>query len=179
MPDSITIALIATCSTLAGVLVTQLFDLMRRRSEENRWFADYFLPKKYDAIVKLYGHVNYVNNILRIKKHKTHQTESEKQIDTVLVINELSDTFYMAKIYLDEVDQKAVDDLIIQFRMAGMYLTAQVTPVEYKDKGGIVKTVVFDWPKNLGDMTDAVSTALSKILMPEKLKQIEKRWSRV
>jgi len=45
----------ALISALAGVLITQLYELFKRRSEEKRWYAEFFLGKKIDAISNLYA----------------------------------------------------------------------------------------------------------------------------
>jgi len=48
-------ALGALTSALAGVLLTQLYEFFKRRSEEKRWYAQFFLGKKIDAISILYA----------------------------------------------------------------------------------------------------------------------------
>jgi len=38
----------AACS-LIGVYITQYYESKKRKSEEKRWYADYFLGRKIDA----------------------------------------------------------------------------------------------------------------------------------
>ena len=51
----ILVALIVAGSTLAGVLITQHYESKKRKSEEKRWYADYFLRKQDDALNNLYA----------------------------------------------------------------------------------------------------------------------------
>jgi len=59
MKAELTVAIVgalgALMSALAGVLMTQLYALFKRRSEERRWYAEFFLGKKIDTISTLYA----------------------------------------------------------------------------------------------------------------------------
>ena len=45
----------ALISALVGVLLTQLYEMLRARSGERRWYAEFFLGRKIDAISDLYA----------------------------------------------------------------------------------------------------------------------------
>ena len=54
MSETVLVGIITATSALTGVLIMAVFGERRQRSDERRWYADYFLGKKVDALVELY-----------------------------------------------------------------------------------------------------------------------------
>lgn len=53
--ENVFIALISASSALVGVWITQYYENIKRKSEEKRWYVDYFLGRKIDALTNLYA----------------------------------------------------------------------------------------------------------------------------
>ena len=49
MLDGLLSAVIASVSMLIGVVIAQFFGFLNRKSEEKRWYAQYFLDLKIDT----------------------------------------------------------------------------------------------------------------------------------
>jgi len=55
MTEIILVGIISATSALLGVCITQRYELRKRESEERRWYADYFLGRKIDALNNLHA----------------------------------------------------------------------------------------------------------------------------
>lgn len=55
MTQTILVAIISAASALLGVWIAQRYESIRRKSEQRRWYADYFLGRKFDALNNLYA----------------------------------------------------------------------------------------------------------------------------
>jgi hypothetical protein len=178
MPDSLIVGLVAVAGTLIGVLLTLLFQFYKHRSDEAMWYANYFLPTKYDAILKLYGEVMSSAKTLSMLEHKKYPTEADKDIDVAELINNLNHTYYMASIYFDATIQSDFAKLLQIFNEAGVHFITQRQTVSYTNKKGEEVAVVADWPENLLPKARLFADKLAVILMPERLKKLESSWNK-
>lgn len=64
MSDTIIVGIIASVSAILGVAVSQIFELLKRKSEEKRWYSEFFLGRKIDALHRLYTSLVDCNYIL-------------------------------------------------------------------------------------------------------------------
>ena len=76
MTDGVKIAIISSASVLGGVIASQVFELLKRKSEERRWYADYFLPKKYESISNLYAAIQSTHGNVSTARYNV-STEEE------------------------------------------------------------------------------------------------------
>jgi hypothetical protein len=120
MTETILVGIISAASALLGVLITQRYESRKKESEERRWYADYFLGRKIDALNNLYAALvdchftmNFYGNCppstLREFKEKI-QTKEEVYLRAKV----------MASIYLDDEADKVMSNALGAFRHASM-----------------------------------------------------------
>lgn len=120
MTETILVGIISSASALLGVWITQRYESRKRESEERRWYADYFLGRKIDALNNLYATLfdcyftmNFYGNCppstLQEFKEKV-QPKEEAYLRAKV----------MASIYLDDEADKIMSNALGAFRQASM-----------------------------------------------------------
>ena len=164
---------IAVGGTLLGVLITQYYDLRKRESEERRWYADYFLGRKIDALNNLYAALvdchfamNFYGNCppatLQEFKEKV-QSKEEAYLRAKV----------MASIYLDDEADRIMSSALGAFRQANRAIWLRLPDVECfvnKDLDDLSDTE-FDWNNFTGTYKKAVA-CLKERLNPDILEHI-------
>ena len=163
MTATIKVGIIVAASALFGVGLTLFFEWLRRKSEERRWHADYFLGRKIDALSNLlvtltdchftmnfYG--NYPPDTLEEYKNKIQSKETD---------------FFRAKalsyIYLDTEGDKIMSEVLGAFRQAGILIHRNI---------GTSDSAKIEWDGFVKKYENAI-TWLKKKLNPEVLKDVE------
>jgi hypothetical protein len=172
MIDGVVIALISGFMALLGVLISQLFEYLKRRSEERRWYADYFLPKKFNAIHDLYAQLQTTYGIT-IYRNRKLKNEDEYQTYVVKEVNELTRRFHLANIYLPEDVNKKIENFKKLITDACLHIYTLILPLTIIQEGK-EKNVKVDWPENLESTYLDAKKALGKRLTPSLLKDLEK-----
>lgn len=113
-------AILPVLSALATLLVTQSYENRRRRSEENRWYAEFFLVRKVDALQNLYAALfdcyytlNFYGNI----PPKIYIDYREKVHPSLEYYQK---AMSMASLYLDDEAENILSKALGAFRQADM-----------------------------------------------------------
>ncbi|HVX48228.1 MAG TPA: hypothetical protein VHA05_02615 [Candidatus Saccharimonadales bacterium] len=175
MSDPIAVGIISSASVLAGVAITQIFEYLKRRSDEKRWYADYFLPKKFDAILDFYAQLQTAHGALLVQRHRKIADKDELEEKVISPVNQLTHKYHLAGAYLSEGVTKEADEYLALARQAGAHIASRFNPIKIIDKGQ-EKTAVIDWPEGLDTQYIAVRKKIVEVLNPEFLKKVEKRW---
>ena len=175
MSETILVGIIVAASTLLGVWITQLYESKRRESEERRWYADYFLGRKIDALNNLYATLvdchftmNFYGNCspstLQEYKEKV-QTKEEAYLRAKV----------MASIFLDDAAGKIMSDVLGAFRQAGMAIWLSLPNGQCPaNRNSYDPSVVnFDWV-GFNKTYDSAVACLKDILNPKILERVEK-----
>lgn len=175
MIGTILVAIVSATSALLGVWITLRYESRRRESEERRWYADYFLGRKIDALNNLYAALvdchfamNFYGNCppttLKEFKEKVQPKEEAYLRGAV-----------MASIYLDYEKRKIMSNALGSFRQASMSIWLSLPDEEcpackhsYSEK---IRNL--DWER-FGDKYEKAVACLKDMLNPDVLKQVEK-----
>jgi hypothetical protein len=65
MNQVILASIISAASALIGVWITQYYNAKKNQSEEKRWYSDYFLKAKIEALQNVYSTLNDCFSTLR------------------------------------------------------------------------------------------------------------------
>jgi len=118
--ETILVGIISAASVLLGVWITQRYESRKRESEERRWYADYFLGRKIDALNNLYAALvdchftmNFYGNCppSTLQEFKEKVQPKEEAYLRAMV---------MASIYLDSEADKIMSAALASFRQANM-----------------------------------------------------------
>jgi hypothetical protein len=114
------VAIISAASAPLGVFITQFYESRKRASEEKRWYAEFFLGRKIDALNSLYAALvdcHYAMSFYGNDPPSTMQDFKEK-------VQSKENAYLRAKviasIYLDEGADKIMDYALGAFRRASM-----------------------------------------------------------
>jgi len=120
MTETILVGIISAASALLGVWITQRYESRKRESEERRWYADYFLGRKIDALNNLYATLvdcHFTMNFYGNCPPSTLQEFKEKiQPKEGAYLRAKA----MASIYLDDEADKIMSNALGAFRQASM-----------------------------------------------------------
>jgi hypothetical protein len=177
MPDTIAVAIISAVSALAGVAISQTFEYLKRKSEETRWYADYFLPKKFDSISNLYAQLQTVHGALTIYHVRKIENKVELEVKVVSVFNSFLHKYHLANIYLPESVNSSIGQYIKYATEAALYIDSKLEPIVYITDGHPTNVVV-DWPEELANKYEDTRKKLAKVLTPTFLAELEKRWNK-
>jgi hypothetical protein len=166
------IAIISAGSALLGVFITQFFESRKRASEEKRWYAQFFLGRKIDALSSLYAALvdcHYTMNFYGNDPPATMQ-ESKNKIQPKE--NAYLRATVIASIYLDGDADKIMNYALGAFRQASMAIWLHVPDNPHRDSGYPESIRELDWPK-LTQTYDAAVDCLKKLLSPQILERFE------
>lgn len=176
MTVTILVGILSAISVLAGVLITQRYESRKRESEERRWYADYFLGKKIDALNNLYAALvdcHFTMNFYGNCPPSTLQEFKEKvqlKQETYLQAN------VMASIYLDEEIDKIMAEALGAFRQASMAIFLNLPDDECPANKNSYSSQVryLDWER-LSETYENAVACLKEILNPKVLEHVVKR----
>lgn len=175
MIETILVGIISATSALLGVWITQRYESRKRESEERRWYADYFLGKKIDALNNLYATLvdcYFTMNFYGNCPPSTLQEFKEK-------IQPKEETYLrakvMASIYLDGEADKIISSALGAFRQASMAiwlsLPTSECPANKNSYGPSIRDL--NWSDFGGKYEKAVA-CLKDMLNPKILESVEK-----
>ena len=175
MTEIILVGIISAVSALLGVYITQRYESRKRESEERRWYADYFLGKKIDALNNLYATLvdcyftmNFYGNCppstLQEFKEKI-QPKEEAYLRAKV----------MASIYLGDEADKIMSNALGTFRQASMAIWLSLPNDQCPANKNSYSPNIRDlnWTDFRGKYEKAVAF-LKDMLNPKILESVEK-----
>lgn len=174
MKDEVFIAIISGGMALLGVGIAQWFELKKRKSEEDRWYANYFLPKKFDALYSLYAELQKSYGSLSIYRFRKLRDESEFQSFVTEDVNRFAHSYYLARIYLQPETIKSIDKFQEAMKEAGIYIYTRVAPITI-DRDGEEVNVTADWPEEFDNLYKHCVGKVGTLLNPEFLQNLERK----
>ncbi len=175
MTEIILVGVISAASALLGVLITQRYESRRRESEERRWYADYFLGRKIDALNNLYATLvdcHFAMNFYGNCSPSTLQEFKEKVLpkeDAYLRAK------VMASIYLNQEGDKTMSEALGAFRQANMAIWLNLPDDQCSvDKNSYDQSIRrLDW-KRFSNTYEKAVACLKDTLNPKILERVEK-----
>jgi hypothetical protein len=175
MTETILVGIISAASALLGVWITQRYESRKRESEERRWYADYFLGRKIDALnnlcatlVDCHFTMNFYGNChpstLQEFKEKV-QPKEEAYLRAKV----------MASIYLDDEADKIMSNALGAFRQASMaiWLSLPNDQCPANKNSYDPSTRNLNWSDFMETYEKAVA-CLKDMLNPKVLESVEK-----
>ncbi|MDD5511005.1 MAG: hypothetical protein PHI12_09350 [Dehalococcoidales bacterium] len=162
--------IITAASTLLAVWLTQRNESRKRGSEEKRWYADYFLGRKIDALNNLF--TSLVDCYFAVNRYGNYAPSTYQEYIDEVVTKE--DSYLKAKvaasIYLDNEVRGIMSHALGAFRLASIAIRSTISD----DKCHMSKdsAIDLDWFK-LEDSYNKAVVCLENLLNPEVLKKIE------
>jgi len=175
MINIILVSLISAASALLGVHLTQNYESKKRESEEKRWYADYFLGRKIDALNNLYATLvdcHFAMNFYGNCPPSTLQEFKEK-------IQPKEEAYLrakvMASIYLGNEADKIMSNALGAFRQASMAIWLSLPndqcPANENSYGPKIREL--NWSDFMEKYKKAVA-CLKDMLNPRILESVEK-----
>jgi hypothetical protein len=167
------VAIISAASALLGVFISQFYESRKRASEEKRWYAEFFLGRKIDALNSLYAALvdcHYTMNFYGNDPPSTMQEFKEK-------IQSKENAYLRAKViasistYLDEEADKTMNYALGAFRQASMAIWLRTPDNPHRNKYD-ASTRDLDWPQ-FGKRYEAAVACLKIMLHPQVLERFE------
>lgn len=175
MTETVLVGIISAASALLGVLIIQLYESRKRESEEKRWYAEFFLGRKIDALNNLYAALvdchftmNFYGNIppSTLQEFKEKVQPKEEAYLRAKVI---------ASIYLDDEADKIMSQALEAFRQASMaiwlHLPDDQCPANKNSFDQSIRNL--DWERFIETYEKAI-VCLKDMLNPKVLEHIEK-----
>jgi hypothetical protein len=172
----IIVPIISAASALFGVWITQRGESRRRASEERRWYADYFLGRKIDALDNLFAALvdchftmnyygNYPPSTLQEFKEKVATKEESYLMSKV-----------RASIYLHDDAKQIMSSALGAFRQTSMAILLSLPDDECPaNKDSYDRdTRYLDWANFMQTYESAVS-CLENMLNPAVLERVSVR----
>jgi len=169
-------AFIAAVAALLGVFITQYYESRKRKSEELRWYTDYFLGKKIDTLNNLhialhdcFYALNFYGNNPPTKLQEFNENVQSK-VDSYLK------ALVLASVYLNDEGNSLMADCLRSFRQASfaIFLSLPDDQCKANKESYISSTRYLDW-KGLGGNYDNAKAYLKEILNPKSLIEVENR----
>jgi len=175
MTETVLVGLITATSALLGVLITQRYESKKRESEERRWYADYFLGRKVDALNNLYAALvdcyftmHYYGSLPPFTLHEFKEKIAPKEESFVRAK-------VMASIYLDNKAEDIMFKALGAFKQASMAiwlsLPDEECPVNKNSYSEKIRNM--DWDRFTKTYEEAIS-CLKDLLNPKVFQQVRK-----
>jgi hypothetical protein len=161
------IAIISAASALLGVFITQHYESKKRASEEKRWYAQFFLGRKIDALNSLYAALVDCYYTLNFYGNDPPSSMQEFKERIQPKENAYLRAKVIASIYLDDGADKIMNYALGAFRQASMAIWLHVPDNPHKDKYDS-RTRELDWTLFTKAYDQAVA-CLKNMLNPQIL----------
>jgi hypothetical protein len=172
--STLIIAIITWLSTLSGVVVKEVFELKRRELEERRWYTEFFIPRKIDAIQAVYANIVDTYYTLNFYGNVPPATSIEYREQVRPKVEAYLKAMSMASIYLDDDAGKILSNLLGAFRQADMAIFLSLPddqcPASKKSYPDTIRNINWD---TLGKAYEEATECLQKMLNPNVLQQID------
>jgi hypothetical protein len=159
---------------LLGVLISRIFDERKRKSEERRWYAGFFLGRKFEALQQLFAALvdchfamNYYGSMppRTIQEYRDAVSPKEQAYIRAKV---------MASLYLDDEAEEIMSEASGAFRQASLSIWLRIPkeelPVDPDTYDASTKRL--DWVE-FNKSYEAAVDCLRSLLHPTALKEIE------
>lgn len=176
METVIVVALISTGGALGGVAISQISEFLRRRVEENRWYADFFLVRKVDALQNLYTALVNCYYTLNFYGNTPPKTLAEHQEKVLVKVEAYLRAMSMASLYLDSEAEQTLSKALGAFRQADIAIFLSLPddqcPARKDSYPHNVRNL--DWQKFL-EAYESAKQYLKTVLNPYILRKIDRK----
>jgi hypothetical protein len=135
-------SLMGACLALLGVFSTLWFQQKKQKSEETRWYLDYFMPKQIESVSNVYAAlVDFYHALDRYRSRLTAEKAMGEVWDKYI---DFDKTLALASVYLrDDLYHFFKDELIVAF----------IQPIGYTlvSDSGTDERIRIDYTKELQD----------------------------
>ena len=175
MTERIIFAILPVVSALLAIWITHHFEAKKRESEEKRWYADYFLGRKIDALNNLYAALVDCHFTLNFYGNCPPSTLQEFKEKIQPKQEAYLRAMVMASIYLDEKAYGIMSNVLGSFRQASMAIWLSLPNDECPAKKNSYdrSTRSVDW-KTFVETYEKSVVFLKNMLSPKVLEHIEK-----
>jgi len=174
MSETVAIGILSAATALLAVIVERVFEERQKCSEEKRWYADYFLGRKIDAIASLYSELIDWQYAVHLYGHVSLATleEYKKQVQTREV--SFRRAMVMAKVYLDEESEKTIRNVFAVFCEASQAIwfslpDEEIPNIKKANYDDDVKRI--EWAR-FYDTYNKASECLGRLLNPDMLEKL-------
>ena len=174
MVSNVTAAIIAGSFGLSGVILSQIIEWLKKRSEEKRWYSDYFLQHKIDSLTELYAAFNEAQYKLNFYGNNMPLSKKTFEEEVKPVVERYNKALMKAKIYLNEDgDSEEVLSRALgafrQFKMA-MWINLKNNNINLNSYPSQTRNL--DW-EEFTESVDGVIDKMDDLLNPDSLKSFE------
>jgi len=172
--EILAIGLVGAISAIAGILISRFFEYQDRRSEEKRWYAQYFLGLKIDALKKL--QITLEKGYFTFQKYGNIGPLTYDEFNTE--IQPIQESFRVAirfaVIYLTNEEKQIFEDVLGEFRQIEYAIRKCIPRWETeppKDTSNILRPIpnVENWDTFMKNYNRAVD-CIGQLLNPKNLR---------
>jgi len=165
---------IGAATTLLGVLITHIFEAKKRKSEEKRWYAHYFLGRKVDALSNLY--VTLEDCYEKIHHYGNHPSTKFQYLKSELFprMKAFKQAYILASIYFNADDEKMFSLIKAAFETVQFAIVLNLPDEECPyNKSTYPDSREINWSWLNSSYNNAVQRA-QELLNPKVLVEVEK-----
>ena len=170
--EAIFVGILTALSALAGTLITQLYESRRKLSEENRWYAEFFLGRKVDALQNLYAALVDCQYTLNFYGNVPPKTLAEHQEHVKSKVEVYLKAMSMASLYLDDEAEHILSKTLGAFRQADIAIFLSLPDDQFPGEKDSYPEKYLDWEDFLKS-SESAAQYLKKILNPYILRKID------
>lgn len=174
MSETVAVGILSATTALLAILIERIFEERRGRSEEKRWYADYFIGRKIDALTLLYSELidwQYAINLYGNSRPSTLE-EYKGQLHAHEIA--FRRAMVMAKVYLSEEVERIIRDTFSIFSQANQAIWFSLPDEEIPNikKANYPEDVKrIQWERFFDTFTKA-SECLGNLLNPDILNEV-------
>jgi len=166
---------ISVASVLLGVFVTQYYESRKRESEERRWYADYFLGRKIEALSNLYAALLDCYSTMLFYGSSPPSTVGEYKEEVRPKEAAYWRAKAMASVYLDDKANEIMSRALGAFKLAGMAIWLSLPNDQCRASKDLYGASIrdMDWERFSDAYKEAVA-CLRDMLNPQGLEHVGK-----
>ncbi|MFH1374873.1 MAG: hypothetical protein ABII79_13890 [bacterium] len=173
--NELLVGVLTAASALAGSYFQHHFALERQKREDRRWYAEFFMGKKSEALINLYSTLNDCYEALVDFGNTPPETKSEYNKNVGAKVDSFKRAKIAASIYLNDGQMLGLKGALGSFRRASQAIwfhlpDEELTNVNKSSYPPEVKTL--DWG-GLDESYHSAKDCLKRILNPDLLSDFE------
>lgn len=177
MVNELSLILIGSVSALSGVLISEIFGYLKRKSEEKRWYVQHFLGLKIDALKNLHNSLEDCYKTFNIYGNTGVQNWTQYQTEILTIEEKYRTAIRMAIIYLSNEEKEIFESFLGQVRQIGSAIRSDIPAPQVGSRRNrlsqsvsITLPMVNNWPTFI-DSYNAAVDCVRELLNPRQLKE--------
>ncbi len=173
MNESLLIGIIGGGGAILGVIITQVFEIWKRKIEERKWYLNYLLERKFKSINELHTslwdcHISLVDWLNKYRYRLGGISETLVK-DVKPMIYKANQCIAMAMIYVSEEDIKVLstqlETISNAITLIGTLMQDSTNKLDLKRQSELIDDTIAKLTKANSDSTSIIRRFLDPIIL--------------